>query len=345
MKLFHWIFLMLVVTGCIDPYNLGVEEGEQLLIVDGFITTEPKTHLIRLARSDTYGNVFEGIVRPFARAEVHIRDNEGNITFLSEIQDGIYATPSDFAAAIGKSYSINIQLFDGRKYISFPEEVRPVTPIDSLTIRTIPIPSENPLLPRSGIEIISHFKDPEDEKNFYQWLPGAVSVYVLIANPELHTTMGQPTPKECCPRCFRTERITRPSIQLADDVNFNGNQTRLPVLFIEDNGLRFRETYRAEISQLSLSEKAYRFLLLAKQQIETEGTIFDPLPANIRSNFVNIDNPEETILGYFYASDVSKQVIYIKSTDLEFKQNVRIVPDDCRVVEFSNINPPDDWNP
>ncbi len=344
MKLQYWFFLLLVVFGCVDPYDTNVPEGVQLVTVDGLITTEPKVHQIRLYRSARYGTPFDDIVRPFARANVHIRDSEGNITQLREWADGVYETPADFAAVIGRSYTLHFQLVDGRKYSSLPEKALPVAPIDSLSIATIQIPSANPLLSRSGAQIVAHFKDPADEKNYYQWLPGT-SVYVLLANPELHTTMGMPTPKECCPRCYRREFFTRPAIQIADDVDFNGQNSGLPVLFVEDNGLRFKETYRAEITQLSLSENAYRFLRLAKQQIETEGTIFDPLPANIRSNILNIEDPDETTLGYFYVADASKKFIYIKSSDLAFRQNQLTIADDCRVVENSQINPPADWNP
>ncbi|HMQ06121.1 MAG TPA: DUF4249 domain-containing protein [Saprospiraceae bacterium] len=344
MKFFYWIILLLVVIGCVDPYDTNVPEGVQLVTVDGLITTEQKVHRIRLYRSARYGSPFDGIVRPFARANVHIRDNEGNITPLVEAEDGVYETPANFAAVVSRSYTLHLQLVDGRKYSSLPEKVLPVAPIDSLSIATVEVPSANPLLSRSGAQIVAHFKDPEDEKNYYQWLPG-ISVYVLLANPELHTTMGMPTPKDCCDRCYRREFFTRPAIQIADDVDFNGSNTGLPVLFVEDNGIRFKETYRAEIIQQSLSENAYRYLRLAKQQIESEGTIFDPLPANIRSNIINLDDPEETVLGYFYVADANKKFIYIKSSDLTFRQNQLTIPNDCRVIENSQIIPPADWNP
>jgi hypothetical protein len=96
---------------------------------------------------------------------------------------------------------------------------------------------------------------------------------------------------------------------------------------------------------MSISQEAYRFLRLVKQQTEISGSVFDPPPANIRGNIISLDNPEEVVLGYFIAAGESTKRIYIKGAEMDFRQNVAIVPDDCRVIEGASINPPIDWNP
>lgn len=341
--------LLLIPLSCVDPYNLQLEEGEQLLTIDGFITTEPGPHQIRLSRTDTYGSVFEGLIRPVRQANVNVRDSEGLVTFLTEIEPGLYETPEGFQAKIGLSYTLQLRLSNGREYTSFPEKVNQVAPIDDISFRTVQIDTEDRLEVRLGLQILAHFKDPGDQVNNYYWrtAPGA---FVLITNPELFTNPPThptdprgPAPKECCAVCYLVESRRSQNFVIASDESFNGLETRLPVAFIEDNGLRFRDTYRAEIQQMGISQEAFRFLRLIEQQLSITGSVFDQPPANIRGNMISLDDPDETVLGYFIAADVQTKVVYITSSDLDRRVTPAIIPDDCRTVPGATLSPPSNW--
>jgi hypothetical protein len=347
------IYILLIIPiSCIDPYKIDLPQGEQLFTVDGFITTDPGPHLIRLTRSDTYGSVFEGLIRPVIRARVAIRDSEGNVTFLNELaNDGIYATPEGFMARVGVSYSLQIELQNGRSYTSLPERVESVPEIDSLSYRSVKFNTNDRLNDLIGVQVFAHFRDPSDQANFYYWRNGT-STFVLVANPEQHTLSPQhptnprgPDPKDCCAICYIDDVSRIQRFTLASDETFNGLSQRLPVLFIEDNGLRFKQTYRAEIQQISVSSGAHRFLRLIEQQTNLTGSVFDNPPANIRGNIVSLDNPDEIVLGYFIAGAIAKKQIYIEREKLEFLQTPRIIPDDCLTVSGAQISPPSDWNP
>lgn len=337
-------FLLIGLVACVDPFDADIDDSSQLLTVDGYITTEPGPHLIRLSRSDRYGSVFDGLVVPILRATVIVRSSDGETTFLQEGERGRYFTPEGFRAEVGKSYSLLIELSDGTSYTSLPEAVLPVAPIDSLTITSVNIPSFNPLLDITGIRIFSHFKDPEDEANFYQWRT-VEGTYVLISNPELvRDEFGDPDIPDCCDRCFFTEVPSPGIISVTDDVDFNGLNARVPVAFIEDDGRRFREVYRLDFQQLSLTATAHQFLRLVQQQISISGSVFDPPPANIRSNIVNVNDPTERVLGYFFAADAYTERIYIRRDQVARTRPDAIIPNDCREAG-GFIGIPDDWNP
>ncbi|MDF2158817.1 DUF4249 domain-containing protein [Algoriphagus sp. CAU 1675] len=350
----RFIYLLLLVpVACIDPYEVDIEEGEQLLTVEGIVTTQPGPHRIRLTKSDTYGSVFEGLIRPVTGATVIIRDDLGEVIFLEENAEerGAYYTPSGFSAVIGRSYSLQIQTQDGKVYTSLPEKVEDVPQIKDLSVATLRIPVEGETNDRSGIQVIAEIDDPVEENNFYLWQNGP-SVYVLETRPDLYTPRPSdtnpsrdPQPKPCCITCFRSEDIGNQSVFIAQDDNFNGLTTQIPVAFIEDDGLRFVNTYRIDIRQIGISQEAYRFLKLVKQQVEISGSVFDPPPATIRGNMINLENPEEVILGYFIVGAEDTKRLYIDKNDLTFAQNVAIIPDDCREVEGAQLDPPADWNP
>ncbi len=348
-RFLYIIFLMPL--ACIDPYEGDIPEGERLLTVEGYITTNPGPHPIRLTRTDTYGSVFEGLIRPVVQARVGVRDSEGLVTFLTEVTQGVYNTPESFRAIAGLSYILQIELQDGSNYTSLPERISSVPQLDSLSYRSIEVATENRDLPRSGVQLIAHFTDPGDQTNFYYWRTAPAS-YVLVANPELHTLPPThptnprgPDPKDCCAICFVNEQSRVQNFAIASDEDFNGLQTRFPINFIEDDGLRFKDTYRAEVHQLSVSPGAHRFLKLIDQQLGITGSVFDQPPANIRGNMINLENPDEVVLGYFIAASVDSKQIYIQNENLEFLQSPKIIADDCRLSEGALTQPPADWNP
>jgi len=154
-----------------------------------------------------------------------------------------------------------------------------------------------------------------------------------------------PQPKPCCIQCFRSEISNNQSLFVVNDDNFNGLTARIPASFIEDNGMRFVNKFRIDLKQYSISQGAFRFLRLVKQQAEISGSIFDPPPATIRGNMVSLDNPDEVVLGYFIAGGETSRRIYIDKKDLTFTQNRAIIRDDCREVSGTSTDPPADWNP
>ena len=99
------------------------------------------------------------------------------------------------------------------------------------------------------------------------------------------------------------------------------------------------------MKQYSISQNAYRFLRLVKQQAEISGSIFDPPPATLRGNMLSLDNPDEVVLGYFIAAGETSERIYVDRNDLTFKQNPAIIQDDCRLIPGSFVDPPADWRP
>ena len=350
-RLIYLFFL--IPFSCIDPYQVDVPEGEQLLTIEGIISTGPGPHAITLTRSATYGSIFEGLIRPVSLATVVVRDNEGNVTFLTEGDEakGTYFTPASFSAEVGRSYTLQILTAEGKVYTSTPERVESVPPIASLEVRTVTIPTQGSEVPRSGVQLIAEVRDPADQNNFYYWRNGP-AVYILETRPDLFTPRPTPQnpnrtpqPKDCCIQCFRSEVSNNQSLFVVNDDNFNGLTARVPAAFIEDDGLRFVNTFRMDLKQYSISQGAFRFLRLVKQQAEISGSIFDPPPATIRGNMISLDNPDEVVLGYFMAGGEATRRIYIDKNDLTFKQNRAIIPDDCRVVEGASVDPPTDWNP
>lgn len=345
--------LVLIPLSCIEPYSVELEEGPQLLTIDGMITTGPGPHVISISRSATYGSIFEGLIRPVAGATLIVRDDLGEVNFFQEDFDnrGNYFSSADFQAKVGRSYTLQIQLSDGKVYTSFPERVESVPEISNLDYDVVRIPVEGEINDRSGVQLQVELSDPADQNNSYLWRTGE-STFILKTRPDLFTPRPSetnpsrdPQPKDCCDTCFQFENLSNQGIFIANDENFNGLSTKVISGFIEDDGIRFVDTYKVELKQMSISPEAYRFLRLVKQQSEISGSVFDPPPANIRGNMISLDNPEEVVLGYFVAGAEVSRDLYILGSEMEFRQTQVIIPDDCRVIPNTQIESPANWNP
>lgn len=339
------IICAFIYSACIDELNIDTEEEQIILIVEGFIDTDPGPHTITVSRTAKYGSIFEGFVSKQEDATLRIRDDEGGQVVLSEVDKGIYQTPSTFAAKVGNSYTLIIELLNGAQYISKPEKVIAAPEIKKL----IPVFQESPGIDEfsfnSGIDLFAQWDDPE-ENNYYFWKTSGI--YLIYTHPELFVARDGsgtpfPAPKDCCSKCFVYEQHSEKQFRIfSDDLSTTG-EINEKVAYIQDDGGRFQDKYMAAVAQYSLTREAYRFFSLINNQLSIDGDIFDPPPATVRGNMINLSDPDANVIGYFAASDVQRDTIYLTSDLIGKPQPARVINDDCRVLTGSTTSQPPFW--
>jgi Domain of unknown function (DUF4249) len=354
------IISLIFIGSCIEPLEIDLDEELKVLIVEGAITTQPGPHLIRLSRSARYGNILFNPILPVNGATVIIRDSDGNNYSLTEQQfslwhpedghwhdfmTGLYATPIDFLPEVGKSYTLLITTTDGTKYTSLPETILRASEILELTAEFKSIPREDDMS-LTGIDVYATFQDDPESQNFYLWKNNGT--YQINTFPEKFVpfTIGPPpppAPKDCCRTCWINELSADRSLQLLADRNVNGNLITDKVAFIEVDGNRFDDKYLVRIEQHTLSREAFQFFSLLQNQISISGDIFDPPPATIRGNMINLTSPDENVIGYFRASDVSIDSMFLTQDMLLEPGTLNSINDDCRVYQNGSTIRPDYW--
>lgn len=107
-KIILFVFVLFSILSCQKQTQWQLKEGDSdFIVVDGLLTDEAKSHIIKISRPVL--NLNEPAA-PVSKAVVTINDGDSTY-FLNEqpINSGLYLTKSNFAAKSGKIYSLNIQ--------------------------------------------------------------------------------------------------------------------------------------------------------------------------------------------------------------------------------------------
>ncbi|MDX1628331.1 MAG: DUF4249 domain-containing protein, partial [Fulvivirga sp.] len=183
--------LSLIVTiclaGCVDPIEVTTENADPILVVEGFIGTIPDAYEIKLSKSVRYGGAQVGFIQATTRADVIIRDSQGNTTFLTEIEDGSYFTPPDFAAEVGETYTLLINTAEGESYTSTPQLTKPAPEIENLRAeyKEVPFVNDfNQVENKTGVEVFMEFTDNSENQDFY--FISYEGVFPINTRPDLH---------------------------------------------------------------------------------------------------------------------------------------------------------------
>lgn len=326
-------------TGCISPLDINTTSPRGKLIVDGFITDSFGPHQIRLTRLGEFAGD-NNVVRPaiVPNADVTLKDNNGFIITLNENDRGVYETPNSFKGEVGGTYTLSIEI-NRISYTSTPQTIPEGPGIDSVIYRFKKLPSVDPNIFQSGVEVFAQWQDPEGE-NFYLWTDHKAA-YQLITRPDLFRAppLSLPAPKECCAICYQRDNVNQ--LNVLSDFREDGQLITAPVAFIEDNGIRLKSVFFMELNQFTISREAFDFYNEVKTQLDISGSIFDPPPSIITGNITSTSDDNQIAVGFFGAFKVSKKLIEIAPSQLEERKRVVVVNDDCRTVDGASLQRPD----
>ena len=126
----YMLMLALLLTGaaCTEVIDMDLPQGENLLVVDGWIYDSPGPYTITLSTTAPYFG--EGQTPRATGAIVSIADSEGFEEELLEVAPGRYQT-RELQGKAGNTYTLNIQ-YAGERYQA-STSIRPGGVIDSLT--------------------------------------------------------------------------------------------------------------------------------------------------------------------------------------------------------------------
>ena len=337
MKLLSKFILIAFVTcACVERIEFDARAPQQLIVIDGRISDSAPPYSVRLSRGVPLG-VDSIVSSPIEGATITLYDDLGNSEPFLETSPGNYLTGGAIQGAIGRSYSIRVTTPSGTTFQSEAERIQPVGEIENIRYEY-----EARTIMKSFGEVEANvfniFVDANSGPNpeaYVRWR--FTGTYKVVTYPALHSTWNPPytpyrNPFPCsgyilapgpegsggllvqvddctCCTCYAKHFETKP--QLSDTQLIQGNQFKnIKVGEVPITNATFHEKYMVEVEQMSLSENAFNFFKLIRDQKENASSIFQPPSSEIRSNFSS-DNSDERVAGFFWAAAITKKVIFI----------------------------------
>ena len=270
----YLLTLVIFLFSCDQETTVDLGEPVQRLVVEGRIEwTEGSTNQQQEIKLSTIGDFFENQQTPRAvGAEVWVTDATDNRYDFEEQNDGQYINES-LVQLIYETFVLHI-LWEGQEFQAI-ETMVAVPPIDNIYQQF----EEGNLFEDEGIKIAIDFTDPADEENFYFW--------ETFRNDEL----------QILPDPGNKNNI------ISQDEFFNGNQ--IEGYFPNEEAV-FDPGDVVTVKQIGLSENAYIYYFTLFDQAGKTGALIDTPPIPVRGNILNLTNPRNYALGYFYAAEISE---------------------------------------
>lgn len=132
-------FSLIALSGCITQFVPQTKENKEMLVVEGLITDKAGESVIKIAETMPLGEKSDA--NPVSGCTVYVTDNLGSSTTFYETSEGVYSPPSGFSGQVGRTYTLQIHANPASgnlNYRSFPVEMKPVPPIDSIYYEKVP---------------------------------------------------------------------------------------------------------------------------------------------------------------------------------------------------------------
>ncbi len=303
-------YLVLLFSNCVQEFNPPSQGYENVLVIEAFLTDGEEAFEVKLSRSipiDTSGFI------PERGAAVSLSDDSGEKFILVESSDpGVYFSQGKINPQIGKSYQIHVQTKNGNQYESASVRMRNTPEIDSISFKY----EERPTAGLKGVQIFINTHDPANETWYYRWEWDESWMFRTPYDSYLIWEEGEIKIRdERVHTCWKFGRST--SIEIATTKNLNTDRVNeYPLNYVATNTDRLQIKYSINVKQYSLSEESYNYWLELQKATESLGSLFDPQPSIIYGNIYNINDASELVLGYFDASSVREQRIYVTGKDI-----------------------------
>ncbi len=271
-----FITVLAFMVACEDPIDLEIDEGPKRLVVEGTISDQEGPYLVKL--TETTGYLDENRNPVINNATIVLIANSGERDTLEELKSGHYYT-TGIQGIVGESYHLEIALSDGSSYYSDPDELLPVSPIDSAYMLT-------------RDRILGGAALPPEE--------GAFPVVDYVNPPTFDYILW---------KVFIDDVQERDGVQVEDDALAQDDSAFVSGRPMYGEPINFSSTVK--LQRWSLTEQAYEYYSTLVAQANNSGTPFDTPPAPIIGNLHNSTDSKEIVLGFFKASSVSEvEAIY-----------------------------------
>ncbi|MDY8138139.1 DUF4249 domain-containing protein [Aquimarina sp. 2201CG5-10] len=338
MKNINQIFLLfifiLLCNSCVEEFEFSEQSFEDILVVESEITNELKFQEILISRTF---RLEDKEPAPENNAIVTVIDDQQIEYQFSEITSGRYVSNVSFAAELGKTYRLQITTQNGNLYTSSEVSLPQQAQLDNVFAERV--------VNDSGVEGIGIFvdsSDPTGNADFYRY--EFDETYQVVppfwSEFDLEIVSREPPVLEIIPRsreervCYINEVSNRIILNNTSTLSEN-NINRFMVQFIEPDNVVVRGRYSVLVRQYVQSEEAFRFFETIKDFSDSETLFSQVQPGFVNGNIVSMNNPEESVLGFFEVASVTSGRTFVNLEDFFPEVTRPEFQEECSIVSIS----------
>ena len=285
-------------ASCVTQFIPEVEETKEMLVVEGLITNNPN-NIVKLSKSLPLGD--KKTAAPLSGCNVWVTDDKNGRFDLFESPKGTYTMHA--AGVAGRKYTLHINTNNSYRnrytFQSYPVELLPVPPVDSIYYEKVPLkpsgPYDNTV---DDCQIYINTSDPDNVCKFFRW--------DFTETWEIRI----PFSKALNNRCWVTEESQEINVKSTAGLSQSYIQ-HYPLHFITNATDRLKVKYSMLVNQFSVGEEEFSYWEKLKAMTQDIGSLYDVTPASIPNNLYCIENPSEKVLGYFSVSSVKSKRVFI----------------------------------
>ena len=316
------IIICALFSACIETYEPEIVPNDfSNYVVSGRVTSEEGYQYISVSKTTPLNTFDED---PVSNCTVTILDENSNAFHCEEYEKGkyrVWMSKSDLV--VGRLYMLNIETNEGDILISDYVEMQPVGDIDAVYYQREDVPRLMTRIPDTTIGIqfyIDLHGDKLDSKFYKIELTETWEYHVEQPMRIMYdgiTIHYYDPPDSSKMVCWRTINIS--DLFLVSTEYLSNNEYKMePLNYVSNKTQRLKYLYSLNVKQFSLSKEAYTYWKHLQKNSSQNGGLYVSQPIKIQGNICNLDKPEQSVLGMFYASDVITKRIFVKDVeDLE----------------------------
>ncbi|HEX7493258.1 MAG TPA: DUF4249 domain-containing protein [Bacteroidales bacterium] len=323
----------LFAMSCISSFEPHYKGESNMLVVEGSIIKGLEKQEINISRASSISNP---VRTPEINCQVKVVDDSGNEFVFSEVSQGKYvATIDDALLTYNNQYKLVFSTPSGENYESGYQTILKTAPVDS--IYTV---AENHLDPGTnqdilGLQFYADLNAPDDAPKFYKWqidetwevhagykiggiYDGKTVSLALIASDSLYY---------CWATKIANGFYTSSTVDLSHNII-----KKIPLHFKLSTSQDLLIKYCATVKQFALNKDAYDYWHQKEMELKGTGQLYTTQPNQFRSNISNTGNPDEKVLGFFWASSCSIKRLFLKDPFFKFVQEEGVT---CKTLTLS----------
>jgi len=315
---YHILFLLLLICGsCIEPFEPVIKEYQNVLVINGKITDQPGIHYVEISRSTPYNKPF---YKPVGGCIVMVTDENGDMIPFQEGEGGKYSAdiPGSFLA-VGKAYRLQVFTPNQREYCSEYDTLLACPPIDSIYYEVETRETSDPDFFLGGIQFYMDMTGSASDSRDFMWQLEETWEYWAALFSQYIRREGEEVTKYRSSdlyKCWKTYPINEIYTETTRNLSVNALK-RNSLNFVSNETDRLKVIYSLLVKQQSLTRRSYVYWEKMKAQSRETGGLYESQPSSGIGNIYNTTDPDQVVLGIFYATQQRTKRIMVDNMSSE----------------------------